>query len=86
MWVKLIGWKGGANNILVDPEEFSCLKTVSMLNEDADSIYEVYPKEDTLQQNGSVWKNIVLSPRRANIQQELKVALQKAEGLTSKNL
>lgn len=83
---KLIGWKGGANNILVDPEEFGCLNSVNLLNEDADSIYEVYPKGETLQHNKSVWKNIVLSSTRANIQQELKVALKKAEGLSSTNL
>ncbi|KAL5712277.1 hypothetical protein ACHQM5_014466 [Ranunculus cassubicifolius] len=83
---KLIGWKDGANNILIDPEEFSCLKTVSMLNEDADSIYEVYQHENTPNENGSVWKDTVLSPTRENIQHELKKAIQKANGLAATNL
>ncbi|KAF9619146.1 hypothetical protein IFM89_005160 [Coptis chinensis] len=83
---KLIGWKDGANNILVDPEEFNCLTTVRMLNEDADSIYEVYKNEEPSCDIGSVWKDIVLSPTRANIQQELKIAVQKAESLATTNL
>ncbi|PIA45236.1 hypothetical protein AQUCO_01700636v1 [Aquilegia coerulea] len=83
---KLIGWKDGENNILVDPEEFSCLKTVSMLNENADSIHEVYQHEDHTYEIGSVWKNIVLSPTRTHTQDELKLSIQKSESLAATNL
>ncbi|KAF5200139.1 P-loop containing nucleoside triphosphate hydrolases superfamily protein [Thalictrum thalictroides] len=83
---KLIGWKDGENNILVDPEEFSCLKTVSVLNEKADSIHEVYQHEDHTNEIGSVWKNIVLSPTRTDIQEELNRSIQKAESQAATNL
>ncbi|KAK4784054.1 hypothetical protein SAY86_018422 [Trapa natans] len=76
---KLIGWKDRDKTLLVDPEEINCLKTVSMLNEDADSIYELYKYPNPTLEAGSVWKDIVLSPSRINIQQELKYTIQKVE-------
>ncbi|XP_043696733.1 calmodulin calcium-dependent NAD kinase-like [Telopea speciosissima] len=76
---KLIGWKDGENNLLVDPQEVDYLRTVSMLNEDAESIYELYTHLNLTGKSGSVWKDILLSPSRAYYQEELKIAIQKAE-------
>ncbi|CAL5413475.1 unnamed protein product [Camellia sinensis] len=77
---KLIAWKDGENNLLIEPNEIKCLNTVSNLNDDADSIYELYAQPD-LHKPGSVWKDIVLVPSRASLQMELKTAIQKVENL-----
>ncbi|KAI6674826.1 hypothetical protein NL676_002732 [Syzygium grande] len=76
---KLIGWKDRDKTLLVDPEEISCLEMVSRLNEEADSINELYRRPNPACEAGSVWKDIVLSPSRINIQQELKYSIQKVE-------
>ncbi|KAF8392269.1 hypothetical protein HHK36_022611 [Tetracentron sinense] len=76
---KMIGWKDGTNNLLVDPQEIICLTTLSTLNEDADSVYELNADPNPTCDAGSVWKDIVLSPSRAILQQELKIAIQKIE-------
>ncbi|XP_031372130.1 uncharacterized protein LOC116187528 [Punica granatum] len=76
---KLIGWKDRDKTLLVDPEEIDCLKTVGSLNEEADSINELYKDPNPVLEAGSVWKDIVLSPSRINIQQELKYSIQKVE-------
>ncbi|KAI4341766.1 hypothetical protein MLD38_026450 [Melastoma candidum] len=76
---KLIGWKDRDKTLLVDPDEIDCLKNVERLNEEADSINELYKNPNPSRQAGSVWKDIVLSPSRKNIQQELKYAIQKVE-------
>lgn len=80
--VKLIGWKDKERNLLVDLEEIHCLKSVGMLNESADCIYELYKPGSGLHE-GSVWKEIVLSPSRNLIQQELKFHIQKVESMTA---
>ncbi|XP_061356830.1 calmodulin calcium-dependent NAD kinase-like [Gastrolobium bilobum] len=77
---KLIGWKDRDKTLLVDPDEIDCLKRVAMLNEDANSIYELYKHPNPTCEAGSIWKDIVLSPSRLNIQQELKYSIQKVEG------
>ncbi|KAK9083440.1 hypothetical protein Scep_029911 [Stephania cephalantha] len=77
---KLIGWKDGDNNLLVDPNLIDCLKKVDVLNEDADSIYELNDRQNG--QNctlGSIWEDSVLSKSRVNNQEELKTAIQKIE-------
>lgn len=79
LFVKLIGWKDRDKTLLVDPEEISCLEMVSRLNEEADSINELYRRPNPACEAGSVWKDIVLSPSRINIQQELKYSIQKVE-------
>lgn len=81
MWcnVQLIGWKEKEKTLLVDPEEIDCLKNVGRLNENADSIYELYRNPNPACEAGSIWKDIVLSPSRFNIQQELKYSIQKVE-------
>ncbi|KAK7270314.1 hypothetical protein RIF29_23367 [Crotalaria pallida] len=76
---KLIGWKDKDKTLLVDPDEIDCLKKVARLNEDANSIYELYKHPNPACKAGSIWKDIVLSPSRVNIQQELKYSIQKVE-------
>jgi len=78
---KLIGWKDRDKTLLVDPDEFDCMKRLAMLNEDANSIYELYKHSNPACEAGSVWKDIVLSPSRLNIQQELKYSIQKIESM-----
>ncbi|XP_062019228.1 calmodulin calcium-dependent NAD kinase-like isoform X1 [Rosa rugosa] len=78
---KLIGWKDKDKTLLVDPDEIDCLKRVASLNDRATSIYELYKNPNPACQKGSVWKDIVLSPSRLNIQQELKYSIQKVERL-----
>ncbi|GMN48919.1 hypothetical protein TIFTF001_018088 [Ficus carica] len=76
---KLIGWKDRDRTLLVDPDEIDCLKRVGRLNDEANSIDELYKHPNPACEAGSVWKDIVLSPSRLNIQQELKYAIQKVE-------
>ncbi|CAN0886431.1 Calmodulin calcium-dependent NAD kinase [Linum grandiflorum] len=76
---KLIGWKERDKTLLVDPDEIDCLKRVGKLNEEADSIHELYPVPNPACAAGSIWKDIVLSPSRINIQKELKYSIQKVE-------
>ncbi|KAK9282273.1 hypothetical protein L1049_005187 [Liquidambar formosana] len=76
---KLIGWKDRDRNLLVDPDEINCLKMVGRLNEEANSIYELYKHPNPACESGSIWKDIVLSPSRLNIQKELKYSIQRVE-------
>ncbi|XWS36383.1 hypothetical protein CRYUN_Cryun20dG0080600 [Craigia yunnanensis] len=76
---KLIGWKDRDKTLLVDPDEIGCLKKVGRLNEEAESIHELYKYPNPACEAGSIWKDIVLSPSRLNIQQELKYTIQKVE-------
>ncbi|XP_004288444.1 PREDICTED: uncharacterized protein LOC101300668 [Fragaria vesca subsp. vesca] len=77
---KLIGWKNGDNNLLVDPEEIKCLTNLSNLNSKADSIYELDTHNPGLiLEPGSVWKEAVLSPARPAIQLKLKACIQRIE-------
>ncbi|CAN1270715.1 Calmodulin calcium-dependent NAD kinase [Linum perenne] len=76
---KMIGWKERDKTLLVDPDEIDCLKRVGRLKEGSDSIYELYPVPNPACAAGSIWKEIVLSPSRINIQKELKYSIQKVE-------
>ncbi|KAL2236445.1 UNVERIFIED_CONTAM: Calmodulin calcium-dependent NAD kinase [Sesamum indicum] len=76
---KLIAWKDREKNLLVDPDEIDCLKVVGRLNDAADSIFELYNNPHPAYETGSVWKDIVLSPTRLNIQKELKYSIQNVE-------
>ncbi|KAJ4967742.1 hypothetical protein NE237_014443 [Protea cynaroides] len=76
---KLIGWKDGESNLLVDLQEIYCLETASKLNDDAESIDELYTKLDQTSKANWAWKDILFSPSRAHLQHELKIAIQKAE-------
>ncbi|RAL52831.1 hypothetical protein DM860_007599 [Cuscuta australis] len=80
---KLIGWKDKDKTLQVDPEEIKVLNVVGRLNEEADSIYELYNHPNPAYEPGSVWKDIVLSPSRFNIQKELKFAIHKIETSSS---
>ncbi|KAK4770094.1 hypothetical protein SAY87_030626 [Trapa incisa] len=76
----LIAWKEGKMKLLVEPEEIKCLSTVSKLNPDATSIYELYPDPSPIFEAGSIWNHIHLSPSRSSIQLQLKSAIKKREG------
>ncbi|XP_076914921.1 calmodulin calcium-dependent NAD kinase-like [Bidens hawaiensis] len=78
---KLIGWKDKEKTLLVDPEEINILKMLERLNETADSIYKLYKRTNTANQQGSVWKDIVMSPTRLSIQKELKYSIKKSEAM-----
>lgn len=78
--MQLIAWKSGDSNLLVDPEEIKPFKLISSLNEEAESVYELYGADsDEALQPGSIWKDIVLVPERASILQELHRAITKIE-------
>lgn len=76
---QLIAWKSGNSNLLVDPEEIECLKRVSNLNPDAESINELYTDPNVLSKPGSVWNDIVLAPSRPKLQKQLTDAIRKIE-------
>ncbi|KAK3009186.1 hypothetical protein RJ639_013526 [Escallonia herrerae] len=59
--------------------EIRLLTTVSNLNIEAESVYELYAAPNVIYESGSVWKDIVLSPTRASSQLELKTAIEKIE-------
>ncbi|KAL9243198.1 hypothetical protein vseg_017113 [Gypsophila vaccaria] len=85
---RLIGWKDGASRLLVDVEEIVCLKTLSELNVEADSIYQLHldpspsPSPSPSTHMGSAWNHLVLCPSRPNIQNDLLFAIQKCEVAT----
>ncbi|KAI7745784.1 hypothetical protein M8C21_011094 [Ambrosia artemisiifolia] len=76
---KLIGWKDGNSNLLVDRDQIKCLETLSEINDEADSIYELYADPKMLTESGSVWKETVLKPDRVNLQRDLKVVIERIE-------
>lgn len=77
--MQLIAWKEGDNSLLVDPEEISCLQQISELNENAHSIFELYPNLDAKGRPSSFWNTAVVCPSRTLIQKDLNVAIQKIE-------
>ncbi|WJX12428.1 hypothetical protein P8452_02932 [Trifolium repens] len=76
---KLIGWKDGDHNLLVDPENIKSLKNVTSLNSEADSICELYKEPSPVMESGSVWNDFVLSPSRPSVQEELRESIRKIE-------
>ncbi|KAG7645033.1 putative Zeta toxin domain, P-loop containing nucleoside triphosphate hydrolase [Arabidopsis thaliana] len=82
---RLIAWKDGNSKLLVDPEDIECLKRVSSLNPDAESIYELYPDPSQLSKPGSVWNDVVLVPSRPKVQKELSDAIRRIEKAQQKN-
>ncbi|KAF8663872.1 hypothetical protein HU200_055207 [Digitaria exilis] len=72
---KLIGWKDKDSRLLVDVEEIGLLDRVSQINEDANCVHELYPDGHPTGGAGTVWEDLVASPVRTSIQQELKVAI-----------
>ncbi|KAL2325115.1 hypothetical protein Fmac_024173 [Flemingia macrophylla] len=83
---KLIGWKDGDHNLLVDPEDIKCLKKIGSLNAEADSIYELHKEPSPIMEPGSVWNDVVLIPSRPSDQKELKETIQKIEKSIRKNV
>lgn len=81
--MQLIAWKDGENKLLVDPDEIKCLTSVRELNEEADSIYEIYKDSKQINEDGSVWNNIVLIPTRPTLQMDLRNAVKKLEILVA---
>lgn len=77
----MIAWKSGDSKLLFDPEEIKPFKLISSLNEEAESIYELYGESDQVFQPGSIWKDVVLVPERPKILQELHTAIAKIENL-----
>ncbi|KAL1188829.1 Calmodulin calcium-dependent NAD kinase [Cardamine amara subsp. amara] len=82
---RLIAWKDRNSKLLVDPEDIECLKRVSSLNPDAESIYELYSDPTQLCMPGSVWKDVVLVPSRPKVQKELSDAIKRIEKAQMKN-
>ncbi|XP_018486281.1 calmodulin calcium-dependent NAD kinase-like isoform X2 [Raphanus sativus] len=82
---KLIAWKAGNSNLLVDPEDIECLKRVSSLNPDAESIYDLYSDSSLLSKPGSVWNDVVLVPSRPKVQKELTDTIKKIEKTQAKS-
>ncbi|KAG7595782.1 Zeta toxin domain [Arabidopsis suecica] len=82
---RLIAWKDGNSKLLVDPEDIECLKRVSSLNPDAESIYELYADPSQLSKPGSVWNDVVLVPSRPKVQKELSDAIRRIEKAQPKN-
>ncbi|CAK8572069.1 unnamed protein product [Lathyrus sativus] len=76
---KIIEWKNDSKNLQVDPEVLKLLNTVSNVNTEADSIYELYNEYNYAVRPGSVWNDIVLSPSRSNDKKELREFIQKKE-------
>jgi hypothetical protein len=77
--LQLIGVKCEGSELLVDPKEISCLEKVCTLNEDANSVHELYPDGSTVCGSTSVWDNLVMCPSRALVQQELKTVIEDIE-------
>jgi len=75
----LVGWKDGDNKLLEDPEGIKCLTRVSSLNDEAESIYDLYNHSTQVTELSSIWKDIILSPARATLQLELKACVQRIE-------
>ncbi|KAK4405821.1 Calmodulin calcium-dependent NAD kinase [Sesamum angolense] len=76
---RLIAWKDGDSRLLVDPNEIKCLESVSNLNDEAESVYELYKEPDQIHEPGSVWNDVVLLSTRESLQLELKTAVKKIE-------
>jgi len=73
--LQLIEWTNDSHNLQVEREVLKCLKMISSLNTEADSIYELYNETDTT----TVWNDIVLSPSRSNDVEKLRESIQKIE-------
>lgn len=71
--------KDGESKLLVEPNEIKCLKEVSEIEPDAESIYQLHKDLTVLYRPGSVWNDVVLSPSRFTIQRELRLAIQRIE-------
>ncbi|XP_031098009.1 uncharacterized protein LOC116002117 [Ipomoea triloba] len=76
---KLIAWKDGDNKLLVDQDEIRWLDLVKSLNDEAESIYEVYSNPDAISKPGSIWFDKIMSPTRSGVQDELRNIIRQIE-------
>ncbi|XP_047311662.1 calmodulin calcium-dependent NAD kinase-like [Impatiens glandulifera] len=76
---RLIAWKDVGSRLLVDPEEIKCLNLLTTMNDEADSIDELFQEPNPLMDSGSVWKDIVMLPSRDSVQLNLKLAIMNIE-------
>ncbi|KAL3649072.1 hypothetical protein CASFOL_005475 [Castilleja foliolosa] len=76
---KLIAWKDGDSKLLVDQDDIKCLTSVSELNDEAESIYNLYKEPSQVDEPGSIWRNIVMISTRASLQLELRTVVNKIE-------
>ncbi|XP_076944029.1 calmodulin calcium-dependent NAD kinase-like [Bidens hawaiensis] len=72
----LIEWKDDDSNLL---DQIKCLETLREINDEADSIYDLYGDPKMLTESGSVWKEYVLKPDRIDLQRDLKVVIERIE-------
>ncbi|KGN56910.1 uncharacterized protein LOC101217085 [Cucumis sativus] len=77
---KLIHRKDGTDPFqTIDAEASACLTTLSNLNPDAESVYELYPNPSPFSEPEAIWKEIALTPSRLQSQKELRSAIKKLE-------
>ncbi|KAL1535743.1 calmodulin calcium-dependent NAD kinase-like isoform X2 [Salvia divinorum] len=76
---RLIAWKDGESKLLVDRDDIKCLTRVKELNEEAESIHELYKDPTIMYEAESVWNDIVLHSTRASLQLQLQTAVKKIE-------
>ncbi|XP_042028244.1 calmodulin calcium-dependent NAD kinase-like isoform X2 [Salvia splendens] len=76
---RLIAWKDGDSKLLVDRDDIKCLTRVKELNEEAESIYELYKDPAIMYEAESVWNDIVLHSARDSLQLQLQTVVKKIE-------
>uniref|UniRef100_A0A5K0VDZ3 Uncharacterized protein n=1 Tax=Nymphaea colorata TaxID=210225 RepID=A0A5K0VDZ3_9MAGN len=77
----MIGWKKeGATNMQIDPNDYEWLRRVSTLNEDADSVEDLYKVEDSCLNARQIWRDVVASPTRKDNQLHLLNSIIEIEG------
>ncbi|EPS57198.1 hypothetical protein M569_17622, partial [Genlisea aurea] len=75
---RLIAWKDRSSNLLVDEVEIKWLTSVAGLNDEADCVFELYPRRDGLiDQAGSIWHDEVSDPERPNTRLQIATAVRK---------
>ncbi|XP_047937837.1 calmodulin calcium-dependent NAD kinase-like [Salvia hispanica] len=76
---RLIAWKDGDSKLLVDRDDIKCLTRVKELNEEAESIYELYKDPAIMYEAESVWNDIVLHSARDSLQLQIQTVVKKIE-------
>lgn len=64
---------------MFDPEANACLSTLSKLNPDAESVYELYPNPSQFSEPEAIWKEIAPTPSRVHSQKQLRSEIKKLE-------
>ncbi|CAH1429344.1 unnamed protein product [Lactuca virosa] len=80
---KPIEWKGVDCNLMEDdPDQIKCLECLNILkdiNDEADSINELYADPKMLTNSDSVWNKLVMIPTRTDLQRDLKIVIERIE-------